>query len=256
MRSFCEIQGVSIETHNGIEDYARFLVSTLEDHFASGVRPSFLFGEQPCRGDFSLYGPLWAHLYRDPFSRSMFDFAPGVVRWLERLHGHAVDPAFPDLPTSCSSESASRNRHSGGFLPSDRVPEALDPLFRTIFDEHWPFLERLCADLDAHVEQTSAGGGASPVPRALGKAPFSVRGAHGERRLLTYSAWRLLRALDFYRSIELAPSRSLELGSADAWLMRVGALEKFRLLKPKWRIERKCDLPVNRETFWATRAMW
>lgn len=97
MRGFRKVQGVSSGTHAGIERSAATLIAHLETHFASGPHP-FLLGGRPCRGDFSVYGPLWAHLYRDPFTRPLFDDAPAVVAWMQRLHGHTADPAFPQLP--------------------------------------------------------------------------------------------------------------------------------------------------------------
>ena len=93
-----------------------------------------------------------------------------------------------------------------------------------------------------------------PLPRALQYAPFSVGGSHGERRQLTYTAWRLRRPLDFYASLELAPSRSLELASVDKWLERMGVRDAFRAVKPRWRVERHSALPLMQESMWASRS--
>ena len=44
-----------------------------------------------------------------------------------------------------------------------------------------------------------------------------------------------------------------ELRSAEAWLRRLGALEAFRKLAPRWRLEREARLPRPRESFQAVR---
>ena len=92
------------------------------------------------------------------------------------------------------------------------------------------------------------------MPRALGTTSFTIGGASGERRLLTYQAWKLQRPLDVYRSLALAPSRALELSSAERWLTRVGALDAVRQLQPRWRLERLAALPAEKEALRATRA--
>jgi glutathione S-transferase len=270
MQSFRTVQGVQSEaTRAGAERYSTTLISALEGHFGAASH-AFLLGDRPCRGDFSLYGPLWAHLYRDPHSReALFGGAPNVVRWMERLHGHATDPAFPNLP--CRRHDATPgDTISGAFLASDEVPATLDPLFRGLFAEHWPFLAQLVHALDAHLdgaaaEAKTARGSATAaatsepplplhVPRALEYGAFTVGGARGERRRLGYTAWRLQRPLSFYRSLELAPSRSMELASVTKWLDRLEVLEAFRAVRPRWRIERESELPLRQEVLSATRA--
>ena len=112
MRSFRKVVGISPETHSGLDAFAAALIGELDAHLASHA---FLLGGAPCVGDFALYGPLWAHLYRDPHSRRSFDGAPHVVRWFERLHGHAADPA-----TATATRTAPPP--AGEHLPADEVP--------------------------------------------------------------------------------------------------------------------------------------
>ena len=192
MQSFRSVHGIAPETHNGIERFASSLIAHLETHLSSH---SFLLGEAPCRGDFSLYGPLWAHLYRDPHSRHLFDATPHVVRWFERLHGHDRDPSF-----TADAARAPPSPH-GDFLPGDQIPTTLDPIFRTLFAEQWPFLASLSGAIDDHLDAHPE---ADRVPRALDFAPFYVGGAEGQRRLVTYQAWRLQRPLDLYVALTLA----------------------------------------------------
>ena len=251
MASFRSVHGISPLTHDGIDAYATTLIASLERHLA--LHP-FLLGERPCRGDFSLYGPLWAHLYRDPYSRHLFDGAPSVVSWMERLHGHEADPAFPELP--CRPPPSATPSTPGPFLGADEVPETLDPIFKGVFEGSWPFLAELSKALDEHLDELGSGSSSDSstsirVPRAIGLAPFTVGGASGERKRITYSAWRLRRPIDLYKSLELAPSRSLELASVERWLGRLGVLDAFRAVQPRWRLERDGELPKEQETLWA-----
>ena len=254
--------GPEVATMRGIEAHATLLIAALETHLSSGA--PYLLGGRASRGDFALYGPLWAHLYRDPGCREqLFGEASHVVQWMERLHGHASDPAFPTMP--CRIRRI--GEPEGQFLPSDHVPEALDPLFRALFAEHWEHLRELSAALDAHLDEQAAAqrtdvqpvpGEAADselhVPRALGSSAITVGGHEGCRRLLTYSAWRLQRPLDLYNQLQLAPSRSLELDSVNKWLLRLGALDTFASLRPRWRLERESALPNTKERFRARRA--
>lgn len=272
MKSIRRVQGAAPGTHAGIEAYAASLISHLEEHLRSSGLP-FLLGGRPCRGDFALYGPLWSHLFRDPSSRPLYEEATHVVAWFERLHGHAADAAFPNLPCRVPPSHAANDADAtAAFLPADEVPESLDGLFKGVFAEQWDFLARLSQQLDAHLDEQqqqqqqaatasgsgdagSGGGGGTRlrVPRALGTLPFTVGGAAGERRAVIYQLWRMQRSLDAFAALELAPSRDLELRSAQAWLSRLGALDAFRAVKPRWRLERDSKLPIAQETFHATR---
>ena len=121
----------------------------------------YLLGSAPCRGDFSLYGQLWAGLYRDPHSRHLFGAAPHVVSWFERLHGHEADPAFPS--DAVRPAGADADAPPGRYLPSDEVPATLEPLLRAMFEEQWPFLVAASSAVDAHV---AANPGSTPLPRS------------------------------------------------------------------------------------------
>lgn len=192
MRSYLPVLGVTPATEAAIERFTADLVRHLDAHLSSH---DYLLGGRPCIGDFALYGPLWAHVYRDPASRFMFDTAPAVRAWFERLERPSPTP--------------------GAFAPGDRVPETLDPIFRTLFDEQWPFLGALVEHIDRWCADNP---GATRVPRALGSAGFSVAGQPGERRLVTFQQWMLQRPLEAYAALTDDERRGV-----DAWLDRIGA---------------------------------
>ena len=66
MKSYLPVLGVTDATVAGVEETARLTISVLNEQFA---QTRFVLGDRPCTADFALYGPLWAHLYRDPGSR-------------------------------------------------------------------------------------------------------------------------------------------------------------------------------------------
>lgn len=198
MAGYLPILGVTAATIPGVERFTKELIAQLDTHLAEH---DYLLGTRPCMGDFALFGPLWSHTYRDPGSTYLFDDAPAVRAWMDRLleGGSSV----------------------GSFLADDAVPTTLDPVFRTLFEEQWPFVERLVAAIDTYCDENPT---AHRVPRALGRAPFTMGGCTGDRKLITFTQWMVQRPLDAYAALDES-----ERQSADAWLERVGGREAMQL---------------------------
>lgn len=97
--------GINAASVPAIEaDYLAFLAA-LDRHFA--VMP-WLLGATPSLGDFAFYGPLYAHLYRDPNSGQVLRaHAPRVADWIERLRD---GPACAPLPARPRRDEASADR--------------------------------------------------------------------------------------------------------------------------------------------------
>ena len=95
----------------------------------------------------------------------------------------------------------------GDFLPDDEVPLALDALFECVFNDQWSWIRTLCRSIQGYCEANSGG---ARVPRALGTAPFVVRGVQGERKLVTFVQWKAQRATSAYHP-----------DTADPWIQRV-----------------------------------
>jgi len=198
MAGYLPLVGVHPETIPGVESFTNELISRLDKHFC-GHR--YLLGGRPCLGDFALLGPLWAHLYRDPESRPLFDEAGSLVEWMERL----LEP--PGEP--------------GDFLPEDEVPATLDPIFETLFTEQFAFVTDLVAAIDVYCDEHPE---ATRVPRSLGDHDFAIGGHRGRRRLITFSQWMAQRPLDLYHGFS-----DEQRSRADRWLTRVGGLEAMQL---------------------------
>ncbi|MBK7153483.1 MAG: glutathione S-transferase family protein [Sandaracinaceae bacterium] len=199
MAGYRAVVGVTHDTIPGVERFTEQLIAQLEAHFRAHP---FLFGTRPSIADFALYGPLWAHLYRDPASTYLFRDAPHVVLWFERL----MSPLGRD----------------GAFLADDVVPPTLEPVLATFFAEQMPFVMAL---MDAIDTWCAAHPGATRVPRSLGDHPFVIGGAAGKRRLLTYTQWMAQRPMGAYAA--LSPEQHSEV---DEWLRRLGGEDAVRAL--------------------------
>ncbi len=161
--------GVIPDTAPAIEaSYLGFL----DDFSAHLDNFDFVFGGRPSLADFALYGPLYAHLYRDPKSGDIMKaHAPKVARWVERLR----DGDYGD----------------GQMLDQDRIPETLLPILTRHNIEHLPVLEATNKLLDKF-------SGVSDLPRALGMVPFEMEGISGQTIARPFSLFRLQTALDIY----------------------------------------------------------
>ena len=194
MSGYLPILGVTAETVPGIDKFIADTVQILETHLA--VHP-YLLGSRPCIGDFAMYGPLWAHVYRDPGSRKHFANAPAVVAWFERLANPSGQP--------------------GSYLPDDEVPATLDPLFGTLFSEQMVFVGQLIDAIDVWCAENPD---AKRVPRSLGPAPLTFGGRQGIRKLVTFSQWMAQRPYEVYGA--LAGDDKI---AVDAFLERVGGTQ-------------------------------
>lgn len=190
--------GITSETGPAIEAaYLRFLA-----HFSAHLgQHAMLFGDRPSIGDFGLYGPLYAHLYRDPVSGEVMKAkAPLVARWVERMQTPAP--------------------LSGSFLPGDEVPGTLIPILADLLADFIPVLVSTAAAVSGWAADKVSG---DPVPRALGPHPFRIGALAGTRMIFPFNLWMLQRPLDHYRSLA-GPDRT----AADAFLSAIGALGVFQ----------------------------
>ncbi|MEZ4266584.1 MAG: glutathione S-transferase C-terminal domain-containing protein [Myxococcota bacterium] len=218
MQAYLPMLGVTERTIPALESRTESLIAALQTHLAD---QPYLLGARPCRADFALYGPLHAHLFRDPATTALFDAAPAVRAWMSRLTAGAPEPS--------------------DYLDSDYVPDTLDPILRALFADQWPYVCEVISTVDAYcVAHPSA----PRVPRALGFIPFSLDGATDIRRLLTFTQFKAQRPLDAYRD---APDSARP--ALDAWLARVGGHDamglpiRHRLRREAFRVVR-ADAPA------------
>lgn len=198
--------GVSEATTACIEaSYLAFL----EDFCCHLAHQPFLFGSRPSIADFSFYGALYAHLYRDPYSgRLMRENAPAVAHWVERM--------TTPVP------------QSGDFLPDDQIPADLGKLLARMFQEQGPVLSHTI-DAIAHWANNNQG----PLRRSIGQQTFNIGRCEGQKSINPYHLWMWQRAHDHYHTLS-----GSQRTRADAWLKQVGGYELLQKEIPQ-RVQRE-----------------
>ncbi|MDZ4759912.1 MAG: glutathione S-transferase family protein [Alphaproteobacteria bacterium] len=207
-RSFVPKLGVSEDTISGIEAHYEGFLADFSAHLRS---MPFLLGSRACLADFALFGPLYAHLYRDPGSGELMSrLAPLVADWVERML--TIGPG------------------AGEFAPGDETPSTLLPILKRQMSEQLPVLIDAARKLaDWAVVQPKG----ARVPRQLGEHEFTIGGRRGERSIITFSLWRLQAVMDHYQTL-----RGEDRRGADDLFDAVGGGELITMAPPR-RLERR-----------------
>ncbi len=190
--------GATEKNHKQIEAWYESFLDYFNEHLK--MHP-FLLGTRPSIGDFGLMGPLYAHLYRDPYSgRLMRSRAPRVAQWVEHMNA-------PEAK-------------SGEFLPDDAVPQTLNPILEMMFEEMFPpmldTVEKLAAWLDKNPGEE--------IPEVIGKHEFTIRGVSEKRRIRSYCQWMFQRPVDHYHALSGADKER-----ADTFLKKLGGYEGMQV---------------------------
>lgn len=136
----------------------------------------YILGSHPTLADFAIFGPVSAHLYRDPASREVLEPHQHVVAWIERLQG--------DVPVTKPS-------------PIFNLHPALLPLLEHQFADQVPALIDTAHWLSCiKVRQKNR-----VIPAQVAVHEFSVGGVKGQRLARTFSLWRLQALQDYYSSL-------------------------------------------------------
>lgn len=200
--------GVSDDTISGIEaHYEGFLA----DYSAHLRKMPFVFGARPSLADFALFGPLYGSLYRDPVSgERMRRLAPVVADWVERM--------------------LKIRRDESNLLAGDEAPSSLHPILKRQMNEQLPVLLDSARALGEWAMAQPKG---ARIKRSLGTHEFAIGGRRGERTIMSFSLYRLQRALYQYAAMSDSDRQR-----ADRFLEAVGgqALSGFKL---PVRIERR-----------------
>lgn len=199
---FLPLLGITDATGEAIENwYEMDFLPALNRHFGNH---DFLFGGRPSIGDFGLIGPLYAHLYRDPYPGTvMRRDAPNVAAWVERMN--------------------QPGDYYGEWLADDEIADTLTPIFKRMFAEQWPVLTATAGRLEKWAQENEG----PEIPRRIGKHQFTINGVEATRAVLPFSTWKMQRPLDCYRSFsEDARQR------CDAFLQRVGGLPALQYRIP------------------------
>ena len=166
--------GVTARTIPQFVAWTERLLGWLNAHFD---RHPYLLGTKPCTADFTFMGPLYGHLYRDPYSHALMKrLAPNVMRWVERMN--------------------SAPEQEGAYLPHDEVPTSLLPMLRHAFNEYMPVaydtVQRVAAWIESNPQE--------PVPRFLGTQTFTIDGVTEDRTVWTCIQYMVQRPLSSFQS--------------------------------------------------------
>ena len=181
MQSYLPGLGVRPDTIPLIEQGYADLLAALEAHLS--VHP-YLLGGRPSIGDYGLFGPLFAHLGRDPVPADIMKRqAPAVFRWIERLHAPDLD--IPDM------------READGWLLGDAVPDTLEALVAEMGAEMGPELGAKLTALEDHFQRLGPADGdpvsAKPHQRTIGLAASRYRGVPDEVGVQPYLLYMVQR---------------------------------------------------------------
>ncbi len=180
--------GITEATAAAIEAWYEAFLAHMNAHFA---QHPYLLGTRPSIGDFGLFGPLYAHLYRDPESGALMKRkAPEVAAWVERMDKPDATAPYP-----------------GEILSDDQVPETLFPVLRRMFKEHWPVLIDTANRLDAWCRDHPG----EDIPRAIGQNAFAIGKVQSTRFVFPYAQWMMQRPLDAYRQLRDAEKKTVNI---------------------------------------------
>ena len=222
MRKLTVELGVTPETIPEIErSYSEFLAL-----FAAHLETApYLLGGRPTLGDFSLIGPLYAHLARDAApAMIMRREAWPVWRWVERMNSPIADTGeYGDVPDE--------------LFADDSVPATLRALLEYVGAEfaddliaHVQFIDQWLADND-EVEAGDVVGGKA-TRRSLGKTEWTWRGIPMETHVIPYRLLHLQRLQADFEALDSADQAKVREIFAEA------GIESFLELRARRRVER------------------
>jgi len=209
------------------------ILGLLDVHFGAH---DFLLGGLPSLGDFGLFGPLYAHLYRDATSGFMLRTQhPIVSEWVERTSGDNVTARTYGqqlYSLGVDGELVGRPATSDGgqWLANDRVPPSLDALVAVFFEEMWPVLASTMEKVAAFIASAAhEPGGELPGKTFTADLPwidhqtgdgalthdFEIGGVQARRMVTPYHVWMLQRVAAV---LEEATASEAGRASVTTWL--------------------------------------
>jgi len=189
MRKAAVAFGVTPETFDTVVgSYADFL-GRFNTHLQ---QTPFLLGGHATIGDFGLFGPLYAHLARDPKPLHLMQTtAPRVFRWTERMN----------MPETFIDEEV--EQVGDALFADNEIPGTLKSLMKFAAEEY-------LGEIAAHVEfannwlaeQTGSDPTKMGLGRGIGMTSFDWRGHEITTAVMPYRFFLLQRLTDWVESLE------------------------------------------------------
>ena len=206
--------GVVPEVVTAMEDSYLALIDALDNHFQ---HHPYLLGGRPCRGDFGMMAPLFAHLGRDPVPAMLMKTkAPNLFRWTERMNAMPIsDGEYPG--------------YGEDYYGQDSVPDTLIAVLKIVFADWTPGLKADADCFNAWAAHKNAGdvvskSGEPQIHPNVGKVEYPWRGVTMKRGSAPHMLWMFARAQD------LAASSAGEAGERlNALIEHVGGQEAMAI---------------------------
>ncbi|NRA00748.1 MAG: glutathione S-transferase family protein [Myxococcales bacterium] len=186
--------GVTEAVFPALEAIYADALDLLEAHFTT---TPYLFGGRPSVADFTLMGPLFGHLARDPHPATLMKLrAPRVFRWVEAMNSPEIQsPEFPDVPPE--------------FAPDDVLPGQTRELLRLCLRDSGNDLPRCALLFNDWVADKTAWPAGSVVSKeadepSVGSYETSLRGVPVRASAGLYPLWVHQRSLDWFASLDEA----------------------------------------------------
>jgi glutathione S-transferase len=134
--------GVFPEVVAAMEESYLALIDALDNHFQ---HHPYLLGGRPCRADFGMMAPLFAHLGRDPVPAMLMKTkAPNLFRWTERMNAVPIsDGEYPG--------------YGEDYCGQDTVPETLIAVLKIAFWRWTPGLAEPTASMHGRRTKLACG---------------------------------------------------------------------------------------------------
>ena len=206
--------GVFPEVVAAMEESYLALIDALDNHFQ---HHPYLLGGRPCRGDFGMMAPLFAHLGRDPVPAMLMKTkAPNLFRWTERMNAVPIsDGEYPG--------------YGEDYYGQDSVPDTLIAVLKIVFADWTPGLKADADCFNAWAAHKNAGdvvsrSGEPQIHPNVGKVEYPWRGVTMKRGSAPHMLWMFARAQD------LAASSAGETGERlNALVEHVGGQEAMAI---------------------------
>jgi len=217
MKGYLPILGITEKTHGALEDNTHKILSLLNRHLE---QHPYLLGDKPCVGDFSLYGPIYAHLHRDPSPKNLVSNYPNTMGWVTRLLNNNHDD-------------------QGNFLANDEIPSTLMPLIELIIEQQFPLISD---SMSAISRWSNENPDKRKLPQKIGTSTLKIENACASRYTLTYPYWMFQRISDAYQNFDTKGKNEIKkitYGLSTSSKSCMGLLDR----KSKYRVQlKRCRL--------------
>lgn len=211
---YLPLLGINESMQGSLENNTQSILEALNTHLS---QHAFLFGSRPSLADFSLFGPIQAHLYRDPFPSKLLTPYSSIRAWLKKLNG----------PIEFTN---------GEWIQSSSLPSTLLPLFQIWCDSHLPIIK---ASIVAFSNWCIQHPTETKLPRSFGHITLTIEGTSSKRLNLSYVLWIWQRLQRVYSTLS-----DEEKINIDTLLNQLDILHLVQTPLPRTLVLKQCRLHV------------